>query len=347
MKLQDPDCRERSPFALVISAPGSECETIAGVGGEISIGVDVGGTKVAAVRLEGDVIAERVVEPTERTSGEALIAQIAAIANSLMTDAVAGVGVGIASEVEWETGRVLGSVNIPLADIAVREVLAERTGRPVFIDNDGIAAAVGEAWRDGGPAGSLVMITIGTGVGGGVIIDGRPFRGATGAAGHLGHTIVFADPTAHLEPTVFPRPDSLEAHAAGSALDRMAREAAASEGGELARRLGSDGEVSGRDVVEAAREGDPVAMSVLRRFACALAPGVANAIHAFDPDEVVIGGGVSAAGDLLLSELKEQVGPLILPGVGTRTEIRIARLGPDVGVIGAALLVRLPGPKGN
>ena len=160
------------------------------MGSEVTVGIDVGGTKVAAVRLEGMEIAERLVEPTDKSSGEALVSQIVRLANSLKTPETTGVGAGIASEVEWKTGRVIGSVNIPLADLAVRDLLAQGTGLPAAIDNDGIAAAVGEAWQGDGLAGNLVMITIGTGVGGGVVIDGKPYRGATGAAGHLGHTIV-------------------------------------------------------------------------------------------------------------------------------------------------------------
>ena len=317
------------------------------MGSEVTVGIDVGGTKVAAVRLEGMEIAERLVEPTDKSSGEALVSQIVRLANSLKTPETTGVGAGIASEVEWKTGRVIGSVNIPLADLAVRDLLAQGTGLPAAIDNDGIAAAVGEAWQGDGLAGNLVMITIGTGVGGGVVIDGKPYRGATGAAGHLGHTIVFAEGGQPLVGTDFPRPDSLEAHAAGSALDRLAVQAGSEGEGDLKEKAASGETLSGRDVVEAAEAGDPVAVSVLARFAGALAPGVANAIHAFDPDEVVIGGGVSAAGELLLTFLKSEVEPLILPGVGTKTKIRIARLGPEVGVIGAALLPRLPGPEGT
>lgn len=317
------------------------------MGNEVTIGIDVGGTKVAAVRLEGLTIAERIVEPTEKASGEALMGQITRIANALKTPQTLGVGAGIASEVEWKTGRVLGSVNIPLEGLAVRGLLSTETGLPAAIDNDGIAAAVGEAWRGEGLVGNLVMITIGTGVGGGVVIDGKPYRGATGAAGHLGHTIVFANANEPLVAAGFPRPDSLEAHAAGSALDRLAVQAGASGEGALGEKASGGQVLNGRDVVEAAQGGDQAAVSVLARFAGALAPGVANAVHSFDPDEIVIGGGVSAAGDLLLGMIKRSVEPLILPGVGTQTEIRIARLGPDVGVVGAALLPRLPGPEGG
>lgn len=314
------------------------------VAGETTVGIDVGGTKVAAARVEGDEIVDRLVEPTEKASGEALIDQMVRMALAVGAPEVSGVGAGVASEVDWHSGRVVGSVNIPLEGLAVRDLLAERTGLPAAIDNDGIAAAVGEAWVDGAPRGDLVMLTIGTGVGGGIVIDGKPCRGATGAAGHLGHMIVAGAPDPPRVGEGFPRPDSLEAQAAGSALDVLAREAAEGGDGELARLVRSGSRVSGRDAVAAARDGDPVALDLLERFAGRLAPGVANAIHFLDPDEVVIGGGVSAAGDLLLEPLSRMVEPLLLPGVGTRTTIRISRRGPDVGVLGAALLPRLSGP---
>lgn len=306
-----------------------------------TIGLDVGGTKVAGVRLEGMSVTARASQPTEKESGEALLEQMAVIAEELGAESSAGVGAGVPSAVEWESGHVLASVNVPFQDFAVRDQLSDRLGLPVAIDNDANVAALAEAHgEDGSVSRHLVMFTLGTGVGGGIVINGRVYRGATGGAGHLGHEIVAAEADGQRRNEGFPRPDSLEELAAGPALDALAVEAAGSGSGALARVLLEGRQPAGRDVVKAAAEGDSVALGLIDLYARRLALGVSNMIHTFDPDEVVIGGGVSAAGDLLLGPLTAAVEPLILPGIGTRTTIRLARHGSDAGAIGAALLVR-------
>src|SRR4051794_11256903 len=184
------------------------------------IGVDVGGTKVSVAVCTGDGIAEPKVQPTERSSPDALLDQIASLIDAAVgDDEVAAVGLGVPSVVDWESGRVRSSVNIPLEDVPLREVLRERLGVPVFVDNDASVAALAEAHDCG--ANYLVMLTVGTGVGGGVVIDGRVYRGATGAAPELGHMIIAAD-VEHDRPEHaerFPQPGSLEALASGKALD--------------------------------------------------------------------------------------------------------------------------------
>jgi glucokinase len=170
----------------------------------------------------------------------------------------------------------------------------------------------------------VVMFTVGTGVGGGIVIGGRIFRGATGAAPEIGHTIVAANLEAGAPPAgAFPHPASLEHHAAGRALDRLG----------LERGIGD-----GHAVVDAARAGDPEALDALRIVGEALGVGIANAINTFDPDLVVVGGGVSTAGELLLGPARDAAARFVVRGVGTRTEIRLARYGPQAGVRGATLL---------
>jgi len=308
---------------------------------QATIGLDVGGTKIAGVRLEGMHVTARASQPTEKRSGEDLLEQMAVIAEELGCDTAQGVGAGVPSAVEWETGHVLASVNVPFQDFAVRDQLSDRLGVPVAIDNDANVAALAEAHADDGTvARHLVMFTLGTGVGGGIVINGSVYRGATGGAGHLGHEIVAAAPDGQRVNEGFPRPDSLEALAAGPSLDALALEAARAGEGALTKVLEAGREPSGRDVVEAAAAGDAAALALIERYANRLALGVSNMIHTFDPDEIVIGGGVSAAGEMLLEPLKRAVAPLILPGIGTRTQIRLARHGSDAGAIGAALLAR-------
>ena len=293
---------------------------------QVTIGLDVGGTKVAGVRLEGMQVTATAELPTSKESGEALLEQMAQVAEQLGCDSADGVGAGVPSAVDYAEGFVIASVNVPLNNFPVRDQLSDRLELPVAIDNDANVAALAEAVRDDGSAvGSLVMFTLGTGVGGGIVIGGKVFRGATGGAGHLGHELVAAAADGERVDEGFPRHDSLEALAAGPALDALAVEA---------------GHAAGPALVDAAKAGDSVAIEVIERYAGRLALGVANMIHTFDPDEVVIGGGVSAAGGLLLEPLMAAVKPLILPGIGTRTEVRLARHGGQAGAIGAALLVR-------
>ncbi len=288
------------------------------------IGVDVGGTKIAVALLDGTTLLQPVLMKTEKTSTESLVAQLVAAVRD--AGDVVAVGVAIPSVVDWETGRIRYSVNIPLQDVALREVLRERLGVPVFVDNDATCAALAEAYDDDGllVARHLVMFTVGTGVGGGIVIGGRVYRGATGAAAEIGHTVVGADlrRAPFADSADFPQPGSLESLASGSALNEIAHEC---------------GVTPGR-VIDAARDGDTGALAALELLGRRLGIGIANAINTFDPDLVVVGGGVSAAGELLLAPAREEAARFVLRGCGTRTEIRQARYGPLAGVRGAALL---------
>jgi glucokinase len=288
------------------------------------IGVDVGGTKMAVAMLDGATLLEPVLQPTETSSAEALVAQLVSAVRA--AGDVAAVGVAIPSVVDWETGRIRYSVNIPLQDVPLRAVLREQLDVPVFVDNDATCAGLAEAYDEDGTlvARHLVMFTVGTGVGGGIVIGGRVYRGATGAAAEIGHTIVGANlhraPFAHGDD--YPQPGSLESLASGSALNEIARECGLQPG----------------RVIEAARDGHDDALAALALLGRRLGIGIANAINTFDPELVVVGGGVSAAGELLLAPAREEAARYLLPGVGTRTEIRRARYGPLAGVRGAALL---------
>jgi glucokinase len=293
------------------------------------VGVDVGGTKMAVAVLDGDRLYDANLRPTDSRSPEALIEQLVAAIRK--AGDAAAVGVAVPSVVDFETGRVRSSVNIPFADVPLRAVLRERLGVPVFVDNDATCAALAEAYDDDGGllARHLVMLTVGTGVGGGIVIDGRIYRGATGAAAELGHTIVGADlraaPFTDLED--FPQGGSLESLASGQALNALAAEHGIPPG----------------CTIERARDGDPGAIGALDLLGRRLGVGIANVINTFDPDLVVVGGGVSAADELLLAPAREEAARFTLTGVGTRTRICRARYGPHAGVRGAALLAAQEG----
>jgi glucokinase len=304
------------------------------------IGVDVGGTKISVAALTEGGIDEASIMPTTHSGGRALIDEIVQGVESARGPATAAVGVGVPSVVEFATGRVKSSVNIELADVPLRMVLQERLGLPVFVDNDANCAALAEAYdgermvtRD------IVMFTVGTGIGGGIVLNGRIYRGATGAAGEIGHTLIGLD----LERGApargpFPQRGSLESLASGRALDALGAEFAREQPQSALGREAEDHPVQGPDVVAKAKRGDEDACALIRILGERLGVGIANAINVFDPELVVIGGGVTTAGELLLEPARQTAQRFVLPGVGERTSIRLARHGPRAGVLGAALL---------
>jgi glucokinase len=292
--------------------------------GQRLIGVDVGGTKVSVAVLEEGHLSDPQITPTDLSSSDALVEQLIEVIQA--AGPATAVGIGVPSVVDFATGTARSSVNIPLQGVPLRHALTERLGIPTFVDNDATVAALAEAHDDDMRplADIVVMFTIGTGVGGGIVIGGRTFRGSTGAAPEIGHTIIGAALT-HGAPEAshFPHTASLEYHAAGRALDRLG----------LERGIGD-----GHAVVAAARTGHRDALDAMRILGESLGVGIANAINTFDPDLVIVGGGVSTAGELLLGPAREASSRFVVPGVGTRTEIRLARYGPQAGVRGATLL---------
>ncbi len=310
--------------------------------GASTIGVDLGGTKLALAHLQGDELGESMVRPTDCSSADALIDQLVEMVQSVDADGLDAVGVGVPSIVEFETGRVVRSVNVPLRDVPLREVLRDRLGLPVFVDNDATVAALAEAHDEHLQlvAHNLVLLTIGTGVGGGIVLNGRIYRGATGGAGELGHTIIGLDLSRPVPRAgKFPLPESLECAAAGLALDGLAEKAAAENPDSELGRLQAAGEpVRGREAVQAARDGDRVAVRIVELWGERLGIGIANVINTFDPDEVVVGGGAAQAGELLLGPAERVARAHVVPGLGEKTRIRAAGHGVRAGVLGAALL---------
>jgi len=288
------------------------------------IGVDVGGTKVATASLQDGVLGEVRTRPTEKKSPDALVDQLLeAIEEYGDADAV---GLGIPSVIDAQRGMAMSSVNIPLQHVPLRDILGRRLDIPVHVDNDASVAALAEAHSEQGEllAQSVVMFTVGTGIGGGIVLGGRIYRGATSSAAEFGHWILFADPTDGApRPEGFPQPGSIEREASGGALDDLA----------AARGLGD-----GRGAVEAAERGDSDAIECLRIVGERLGVAIANALNAFDPELVVIGGGVSTAGEFLLRPARQVAQEFTMRGLGTKTEIRIARYGVHAGVRGAAML---------
>jgi len=282
------------------------------------LGVDVGGTKVAVAAVEGGEARHAVEHPTVLDSTEALLDGIESAVREVTAQAgePEAIGIGVPSQVEWATGAVLASVNIPLTGVPLRAELAARFGVPVYVDNDASCAALAEADAIG--ARELVMLTLGTGVGGGIVSGGRIFRGAHGLGGELGHVVVEADGP-ECPGGGCPSRGCLEALCSGTALERAAGR-------------------KGRDVVAAARDGDAEARGHLDRLGRYLGIGISNMVNAFQPEFVVIGGGLSAAADLFLETAIAEAGSRALPSLWERATVQVAEGGNAAGVIGAGLL---------
>jgi glucokinase len=303
----------------------------------VVLGVDVGGTKVAVAAVDG-VSATRTREhPTVTVSSDALMDGVEHVVRDVIADAgePEAIGVGVPSQIDFATGTVETSVNIPLMGVPLREELGRRFGLPVYVDNDANCAALAEAHIVG--ESHLVMLTLGTGVGGGVVIDGMIFRGAHGLGAELGHIAV--NPDGPPCPGNCPNRGCLEAYCSGQALERDATELASDKpDSRLAQLLGPDSKVSGHELVKAAEEGDRDALFIFDNFARMLGVAIAGFVNVFEPDRLTIGGGLSRASHLFLDRAVQEADARALPALLKRTKIALAEGGADAGMIGAAVL---------
>ncbi len=309
---------------------------------DLVIGVDLGGTKLLAGLVDRELGVrrrERRAAPAE--DAETLLAAVVAAVEDVRAGAgadVRAVGFGIPCVIDAETGVAVSSTHLPLAGIAFAEVMAERLGLPAYVDNDANLALLAEhAHGAAQGARNAVMLTLGTGIGGGLVIDGRIYRGARGAAAELGHMIVWADGPA-CGPGC-PSRGCLEAVASGTALTRAARRAAAEHPDRgLGRALAAGREVDGPLVTELALAGDPSARAVLAEIGRWLGIGLVNLTNIFNPEVIVIGGGVIAAGELVLGPAREVLAERGLAFPGGHVRVAAAHFGVESGMLGAAVL---------
>ena len=315
-----------------------------GGGMSLTIGVDVGGTKVAAgVVDESGSIVEKLKRDTPAANPDRTIDVIAAVVNELQAKYdVTAVGVGAAGFVDQTRSTVLFAPNLAWRDEPVKKLVEERIGRPVVVENDADAAAWAES-KLGAARGQqhVVLITVGTGIGAGLVLDGRLYRGRFGAAGEPGHYRVVPDGRL----CGCGNRGCWEQYASGSALVAEARDFArrTPEGAARMLQLGSGGAdgIDGPAVTRAAREGDVAAVRCFDTIGSWLGAGLADLAAILDPGCFVIGGGVSDAGDLLLGPARAAY-ENGLTGRSNRqlAEVRLAELGSDAGLIGAADLAR-------
>jgi len=259
---------------------------------------------------------------------------------------ISAVGLGIPATIDHEQGIAISAVNLPLDDVPIRDHVSERTGLPVFVDNDANVAALAEhLYGAAKGAENAVMLTIGTGIGGGLILGGEVYRGATGAGAELGHTVIDLDgPRCQGN---CPGHGCVETFASGTAIGREGREAAEREPDSVLGKMLADGQrIDGKAVTEAALNGDRAALGVFDLVGTRLGAALASFANIFEPETIVIGGGVIAAGDLLLDPARRELATRALPPMN-RTPVVPAELGSDAGMIGAAAMARIELERGK
>lgn len=310
--------------------------------GRRTIGVDMGGSKLLAGAVDTELSVHHRAQRPLIGLDQASLLDVAVDAveevRGLAGGEISAVGFGIPCLIDRRSGRAVIAVNLPLADIMFGEVMAERLGLPVFFDNDANLATLAEH-RAGAALGAseVVMLTVGSGIGGGLILRGEMYRGAVGAGAELGHTVI--DMNGPPCQGNCPNRGCVEAMASGTALAREATRVASERPDSALARAQADGlELVGPLVTELAYDGDGAAIEVLELIGRRLGVAISNLVNAFNPQVVVIGGGVMAAGELLLEPARAEVAARALPP--SRDEVRIvtAEFGVEAGMIGAAAI---------
>jgi glucokinase len=307
------------------------------------IGVDLGGTKLLAGVVDRDLrVLHRAVRRSRETSDtEALIRMIVDTVEELRAafgQEVDAVGFGIPSLVDQERGVAMATVHLPLQGVPFRDVMAEHLGVPVSVDNDANCALIAEH-RHGAARGArtAALLTLGTGIGGAIVANGELLRGARGAAGEWGHMVIEVEgPRCS---GACPNHGCLETLSSGSALAREGeRVAAALPGSALGRATAAGRQITGALVTELAHDGDEAARGAVALIGRYLGVGLANVVNVLDPEVIVVGGGVIAAGDLLLEPARQVVAERALAPSRDDAHIVPARFGDASGMLGAAIM---------
>ncbi|MGZ6609318.1 MAG: ROK family protein [Solirubrobacteraceae bacterium] len=310
--------------------------------GRRTIGVDMGGTKLLAGAVDTGLSVHHRVQRTLTGLDQSTVLDVAVEAveeaRASAGGEIAAVGFGIPCLMDQRSGRGVIAVNLPLANVPFGAIMAERLGLSVFVDNDANRAALAEH-RAGAARGAseAVIMTIGTGIGGGLILRGELYRGGIGAAGELGHVVIDMDgPPCQGN---CPNHGCVESLASGTALAlealRVAQERPDSG---LGQALAGGRELAGPLVTELAHDGDQAAIDVLATIGTNLGVAIASLVNIFNPEVVVIGGGVIAAGELLLEPARAEVAARALPPSKDEVRIVAAQFGVEAGMVGAAAL---------
>ncbi len=307
--------------------------------------IDLGGTKILSLVVDmlGEVHGVDV-RPTEAHQGpEAVLRRMAESLTAALVEAGRGmkleaVGVAAPGPIDFSQGIVVEAPNLPgWSNVPVAELIADMMGCPAVLENDANAAAWGEFTLGAGRGSHhLVYLTVSTGIGGGLVLDGRLYRGANGAAGEIGHIPLVDDGP----PCGCGARGCLEALASGTAIARRAGEVLAAGGAPLLARIAGDAPVTARTVSEAAARGDATARAILEEAGRHLGRGLTAVVNIFNPDHIVLGGGVMKSGDLILRPALREVQARALRLAREHVRIALATLGDRSGALGAAMLAR-------
>ncbi|WP_144553780.1 ROK family glucokinase [Bacillus sp. X1(2014)] len=311
------------------------------------VGVDIGGTtiKMAFISLSGDIICSWEIDTDISNKGKHIPASIAKSIEeklkefNLTKNQLVAIGVGAPGPVNEEDGSVEVAVNLGWERFQLQTILERETSLPVVVDNDANIAAIGEMWKGAGKgAKNLICVTLGTGVGGGIIVNGEVVHGVNGAGGEIGHMTSVPKNGA---PCKCGKLGCLETVASATGIVRLAKvELVSSNEGSCLRHYKIHQTLSAKHVFDAAKEGDVLANRVVEQVAFHLGLSLSNLANGLNPETIVIGGGVSKADDTLLRPLKEEFVKFAFPRVAQSVEIVTATLGNNAGVIGGAWLAK-------
>jgi glucokinase len=315
------------------------------------VGIDLGGTtiKMAFINYYGEII-EKWEIPTDK-SGKQITTDIAKAIDAKLDELgypkskLAGIGMGAPGPVDLASGLIYETVNLGWKNYPLRDHLEMETGLQAVIDNDANIAAIGEMWKGAGDgAKDLICVTLGTGVGGGLISNGEVVHGVNGAGGEIGHITVVPEGGA---PCNCGKTGCIETIASATGIVRVAKEKLASTDQEsiLHQFIENDKELSSKDVFDAADQGDVIAEEIIDYITFHLGLTLANVSNGLNPEKIVIGGGVSKAGDRLLKKVEHYFKRFAFPRVGDAATITVATLGNDAGVIGGAWLAKTKLPN--
>jgi len=314
---------------------------VVGVEKSFYIGVDLGGTKLAVGVFDSDLQTLYTdSQPVEHTSDRLLdqIQQAVLTAADSVEGAVVAAGFGVPCLIDQSSGVAVSAVNLPIHDLPFRDIMQERLNLPVAVDNDGNVAALAEQ-RSGAAKGfnDVVLLTVGTGIGGGLVLNGEIYRGSIGAGAELGHIVIdYNGPKCQGS---CPNYGCMEVLASGTALAKLAHDTVEREpSSQLARAAVNGSELNGRLVVELASSGDQLSIDLLKTLGMRLGVGMSSLVNIFNPDVVVIGGGVSAAGELLIDPARLEMQRRALSPSRDTVKVELAHYGAEAGMVGAAVL---------
>lgn len=309
------------------------------------IGIDLGGTNIAAglVSEDGTILIKNSVPTMRERTTEEIVKDMAELSKRLISEyganisEIKAVGIGCPGTIDFETGEVVYCNNIPMKHYPLAQTFKNYLNLPVKVDNDANCAAMGEYVAAGNGADSFLLITLGTGVGGGLVLNGKIFRGFNGAAGEVGHMTLVSGG----EMCSCGNEGCWETYASVTALIRQTKAAMAKHPESIMNDIAkAAGKVSGRTAFEAAKQGDAAGKSVVKQYVRYVADGIVSCENFMQPEIIAIGGGISKEGDYLMDPIREYVSAKGYNKFMPKSRIVTARLFNDAGIIGAAMLAR-------